>query len=108
MVRSAIMTTAEITDRQGKAIMDGGGDGGRAGVFAMGTGHVSPARAVDPGLVYDIQPAGYVTHLCMLGYTHLEIFEITHTGVNCSGGAHERRQERRCCGHHAWCSQSRP
>ncbi|XP_066388780.1 subtilisin-like protease SBT1.2 [Miscanthus floridulus] len=84
MVRSAIMTTADITDRQGKAIMDGGGDVGRAGVFAMGAGHVSPARAVDPGLVYDIQPADYVTHLCTLGYTHLEIFKITHTGVNCS------------------------
>ncbi|KAL6660316.1 hypothetical protein ACP70R_002438 [Stipagrostis hirtigluma subsp. patula] len=82
MVRSAIMTTADITDRRGKPIMDG--DGGRADVFAMGAGHVNPARAVDPGLVYDIQPADYVTHLCTLGYTHMEIFKITHAGVNCS------------------------
>ncbi|WVZ55419.1 hypothetical protein U9M48_006079 [Paspalum notatum var. saurae] len=89
MVRSAIMTSADITDRQGKAIMDG--DGGRADVFAMGSGHVNPARAVDPGLVYDIQPADYVTHLCALGYTHMEIFKITHTGVNCSAVLQKNR-----------------
>ncbi|CAL4920714.1 unnamed protein product [Urochloa decumbens] len=89
MVRSAIMTSADITDRQGKAIMDGAG--GRAGVLAMGAGHVNPARAVDPGLVYDIQPGDYVTHLCTLGYTHMEIFKITHTGVNCSAVLRENR-----------------
>ncbi|KAL6902340.1 hypothetical protein ACP4OV_005216 [Aristida adscensionis] len=83
MVRSAIMTTADITDRRGKPIVDGDG-GGRAGVFAMGAGHVNPARAVDPGLVYDIAPGDYVTHLCTLGYTHAEVFKITHAGVNCS------------------------
>ncbi|KAK3150454.1 hypothetical protein QOZ80_3AG0233410 [Eleusine coracana subsp. coracana] len=81
MVRSAIMTSAEITDRQGKAVLDG--NGGRAGVFAMGAGHVSPARAVDPGLVYDVQPADYVTHLCTLGYTRREVFKITHAAVDC-------------------------
>uniref|UniRef100_A0A0D9VPF5 Subtilisin-like protease n=1 Tax=Leersia perrieri TaxID=77586 RepID=A0A0D9VPF5_9ORYZ len=84
MVRSAIMTTADVTDRQGKPIMDGGGDGGEADAFAMGAGHVNPARAVDPGLVYDIDPADYVTHLCTLGYTHMEIFKITHAAVNCT------------------------
>ncbi|XP_062213602.1 subtilisin-like protease SBT1.2 [Phragmites australis] len=89
MIRSAIMTTADITDRQGKPIMDG--DGGRADVFAMGAGHVNPARAVDPGLVYDIEPADYVTHLCTLGYTHMEIFKITHTGVNCSAVLRQNR-----------------
>jgi len=89
MVRSAIMTSADITDRQGKAIMDG--DGGRADVFAMGAGHVNPARAVDPGLVYDIQPGDYVTHLCTLGFTHMEIFKITHAGVNCSAVLQKNR-----------------
>lgn len=82
MVRSAIMTTADVTDRQGKPIMDG--NGGKADAYAMGAGHVNPARAVDPGLVYDIDPADYVTHLCNLGYTHMEIFKITHAGVNCT------------------------
>uniref|UniRef100_A0ACD5WIV5 Uncharacterized protein n=1 Tax=Avena sativa TaxID=4498 RepID=A0ACD5WIV5_AVESA len=82
MVRSAIMTTADVTDRQGKPITDG--DGGRADAFAMGAGHVNPALAVDPGLVYDIEPADYVTHLCTMGYTQREVFKITHSAVNCS------------------------
>jgi subtilisin family serine protease len=89
MVRSAIMTSADITDRRGKAILDG--DGERADLFAMGAGHVNPARAVDPGLVYDIQPGDYVTHLCTLGYTHMEIFKITHTGVNCTAVLEKNR-----------------
>lgn len=45
MSRSAIVSSADITGRQSKAIMDG--DGGHADVFAMGTGHVNPARAVE-------------------------------------------------------------
>uniref|UniRef100_A0ACD5WRT5 Uncharacterized protein n=1 Tax=Avena sativa TaxID=4498 RepID=A0ACD5WRT5_AVESA len=82
MVRSAIMTTADMTDHQGKPITDG--DGGRADAFAMGAGHVNPALAVDPGLVYDIEAADYVTHLCTMGYTQREVFKITHSAVNCS------------------------
>jgi hypothetical protein len=82
MVRSAIMTTADVTDRQGKPITDG--DGGRADAFAMGAGHLNPALAVDPGLVYDIEPADYMTHLCTMGYTQREVFKITHSAVNCS------------------------
>uniref|UniRef100_A0A453IZK9 Subtilisin-like protease n=1 Tax=Aegilops tauschii subsp. strangulata TaxID=200361 RepID=A0A453IZK9_AEGTS len=88
MVRSAIMTTADVTDRQGKPITDGDG-GDRADAFAMGAGHVNPALAVDPGLVYDIEPADYVTHLCTLGYTQREVFKITHSAVNCSELLHE-------------------
>ncbi|KAM3231135.1 hypothetical protein ACQJBY_061348 [Aegilops geniculata] len=88
MVRSAIMTTADVTDRQGKPITDGDG-GDRADAFAMGAGHVNPALAVDPGLVYDIEPADYVTHLCTLGYTKREVFKITHSAVNCSELLHE-------------------
>ncbi|KQK23709.1 subtilisin-like protease SBT1.2 [Brachypodium distachyon] len=89
MVRSAIMTTADATDRRGKPIADDGafGDGMPlpADAFAMGAGHVSPARAVDPGLVYDVEPGDYVTHLCTLGYTEKEVFKVTHAGgVNCS------------------------
>ncbi|KAM0845306.1 hypothetical protein ACQ4PT_056466 [Festuca glaucescens] len=82
MVRSAIMTTADVTDRQGKPITDG--DGERADAFAMGAGHVNPTIAVDPGMVYDIEPADYVTHLCTMGYTQREVFKITHSAVNCS------------------------
>lgn len=79
-IKSAIMTTADVTDHSGNPIMDGNKT---AGVFAIGAGHVNPERAISPGLVYDIKPDEYVTHLCTLGYTRSEIFTITHTNVSC-------------------------
>ncbi|GMY06203.1 subtilisin-like protease SBT1.2 [Fagus crenata] len=79
-IKSALMTTADITDHSGKPIMDGDKP---AGVFAIGAGHVNPGKAIDPGLIYDIKPDEYVTHLCTLGYTIKEIFTITHRNVSC-------------------------
>ncbi|KAA8550697.1 hypothetical protein F0562_002382 [Nyssa sinensis] len=79
-IRSAIMTTADITDHSGKPIMDGDKP---AGLFATGAGHVNPERAINPGLIYDIKPDEYITHLCTLGYTRSEIFSVTHRNVSC-------------------------
>lgn len=88
-VRSAIMTTADIGDHSGKPIMDGKE---QAGVFAIGAGHVNPTRAVDPGLIYDIKPDDYITHLCTLGYTQSEIFTITHRNTSCREVLHQNKQ----------------
>ncbi|KAJ4812212.1 Subtilisin-like protease SBT1.2 [Rhynchospora pubera] len=80
-VRSAMMTTADVADHSGKPITDGKD---KASVFAMGAGHVSPNRAIDPGLVYDIRPDDYITHLCTLRYSQRQIFTITHRNFSCS------------------------
>lgn len=79
-IRSALMTTADVTDHLGKPIMDGDQP---AGLFALGAGHVNPEKAVNPGLVYDILPTDYITHLCSLGYTRSEVFSVTHRNVSC-------------------------
>lgn len=79
-IRSALMTTAEVTDHFGKPIMDGDQP---AGLFAIGAGHVNPERAINPGLIYDIQPIDYIIHLCTIGYTKSEIFSITHRNISC-------------------------
>lgn len=79
-IKSAIMTTADVTDHSGNPIMDGDKP---AGVFAIGAGHINPVRAIDPGLIYDIRPEEYVTHLCTLGYTKSDILTITHRNVSC-------------------------
>ncbi|KAK2648565.1 hypothetical protein Ddye_016054 [Dipteronia dyeriana] len=79
--KSAIMTTADATDHFGKPIMDGNRT---AGVFAIGAGNVNPVRAINPGLIYDIKPDDYVTHMCNLGYTRSQIFTITHRNVSCN------------------------
>ncbi|KAK9087718.1 hypothetical protein Syun_030112 [Stephania yunnanensis] len=79
-IKSAIMTTADIFDHYGKPIMDVNKP---AELFAIGSGHVNPERAINPGLVYNIMSDEYVIHLCTIGYTSSEIFAITHRNVSC-------------------------
>ncbi|KAL3850011.1 hypothetical protein ACJIZ3_011893 [Penstemon smallii] len=81
-IKSALMTSADTNDHLGKPVMDGDKP---AGLFAMGAGHVNPERAINPGLVYDIQPNEHITHLCTLGYSKSDIFSITHRNVSCRG-----------------------
>ncbi|XP_009119332.1 subtilisin-like protease SBT1.2 [Brassica rapa] len=79
-IRSAMMTTADLYDRRGKEIRDGDKP---AGVFAIGAGHVNPVKAINPGLVYNIQPVDYIAYLCTIGFTRSDILAITHRNVSC-------------------------
>lgn len=88
-IKSALMTTADMHDHQGKPIMDGDKP---ADLFAMGAGQVNPERAINPGLVYDIRPDDHITHLCTLGYRRSEIFSITQRNVSC----HDILRKNRC------------
>ncbi|XP_031482359.1 subtilisin-like protease SBT1.2 [Nymphaea colorata] len=74
-IKSAIMTTANVLNQHGKPIA--------GGLFATGAGNVNPLRAIDPGLVYDMEPIEYIPHLCSLGYERTEIYTITHRNVSC-------------------------
>ncbi|XP_020242676.1 subtilisin-like protease SBT1.7 [Asparagus officinalis] len=66
-IKSAIMTTADVLDRDGLPIVDEQSNSlETATYFAMGAGHVNPSRAMDPGLVYDVDPEDYVRYLCGL------------------------------------------
>lgn len=40
----------------------------KATPFAYGAGHVQPNRAMDPGLVYDLNEDDYLNYLCSRGY----------------------------------------
>ncbi|KAF1881431.1 hypothetical protein Lal_00023467 [Lupinus albus] len=79
-IKSAIMTTAEVTDHTGRSILD---EDKPATAFALGAGHVNPQRALNPGLIYDIRPNDYINHLCSIGYKRSEIFSITHRNISC-------------------------
>ncbi|KAL6842836.1 hypothetical protein ACP4OV_027149 [Aristida adscensionis] len=59
MIKSAIVTTALVTDRFGMPIQAEGVPRKLADPFDFGGGHIDPDRAVDPGLVYDIDPKEY-------------------------------------------------
>ncbi|KAK1558342.1 hypothetical protein Q3G72_001333 [Acer saccharum] len=45
----------------------------------FGAGHVNPNKAMDPGLVYDIEVEDYIYYLCGLNYTSNQIRVLTGT-----------------------------
>ncbi|CAN1186316.1 Subtilisin-like protease 4 [Linum perenne] len=81
-IKSAIMTTADLTDLGGNLITDQ--QFAAVNVFAIGSGHVNPRRADNPGLVYDIQPDDYIPYLCGLGYNDTQVGFTVQKRVDCS------------------------
>jgi subtilisin family serine protease len=81
-IKSAIMTTADVLNLEGKQIVDQ--TLLPADIFATGAGHVNPSKANNPGLVYDIQPDDYIPYLCGLNYTDENVGVIVQrAGVKC-------------------------
>ncbi|XP_044490015.1 subtilisin-like protease SBT5.4 [Mangifera indica] len=82
-IRSAIMTTATPSDRNGRPILDYNRT--EATPFAYGAGHVNPTNALDPGLVYDLNPENYLDYLCAHGYNDslLRSFTISDKPYSC-------------------------
>ncbi|BAS74747.1 Os01g0795100 [Oryza sativa Japonica Group] len=58
-LKSAIVTTASVTDERGMPILAEGLPRKIADPFDYGGGHINPNRAADPGLIYDIDPSDY-------------------------------------------------
>ncbi|XP_066335172.1 subtilisin-like protease SBT3.8 [Miscanthus floridulus] len=58
-LKSAIVTTASVTDEHGMPILAEGLPRKIADPFDYGGGHINPNRAADPGLIYDINPNDY-------------------------------------------------
>lgn len=78
-IRSAIMTTSYLVDNRNNPIGDLQNLKELATPFAMGSGHIDPNKALDPGLVYDASTTDYVNLLCALHYTTKEIKTITRS-----------------------------
>ena len=79
------MTTANPLDNARNPIIDNGNEFRPATPLAIGSGHVDPNKALDPGLVYDTTPQDYVNLLCSLGYTNEQIVTLTRAkAYNCS------------------------
>ncbi|KAM5557197.1 subtilisin-like protease SBT1.3 [Rosa sericea] len=85
-IKSALMTTAYVHDNTHKPLEDAS----KAKIstpFDHGAGHINPRKALDPGLVYDIQPQDYLEFLCTqkLTPTQLKVFSnrtCRHTLAN--------------------------
>ncbi|XP_076885801.1 subtilisin-like protease [Bidens hawaiensis] len=81
-IKSAIMTTADQVSLNGNPIAEE--NGLQADRFAIGSGHVNPSKANDPGLVFDIEPDDYIPYLCGLGYTSQQVGIIVTKTVSCA------------------------
>ncbi|KAJ0971157.1 hypothetical protein J5N97_019116 [Dioscorea zingiberensis] len=67
-IKSAIVTTASITNEHGWPIEAEGLPRKVADPFDFGGGNVNPNRAVDPGLIFDIDPKDYLKYFnCSIG-----------------------------------------
>ncbi|KAI4372202.1 hypothetical protein MLD38_010466 [Melastoma candidum] len=81
-IKSAIMTTANQLNLKRSPIVDEQLQ--PADVFAIGSGHVNPLKANDPGLVYDITPDDYIPYICSLGYTDQQVSTVVGRSITCS------------------------
>ncbi|KAB2622588.1 subtilisin-like protease SDD1 [Pyrus ussuriensis x Pyrus communis] len=75
------MTTVNVLNLAGTPIVNQ--DLTPVDVFANGGGHVNPAKANDPGLIFDIKPEDYFPYLCGLNYNEITIKIITQQTVKC-------------------------
>ncbi|KAL3646376.1 hypothetical protein CASFOL_011556 [Castilleja foliolosa] len=82
-IRSALMTTAYTAYKNGKVIQDVS-TGKPATPFEYGSGHVDPASALNPGLVYDLAAEDYLSFLCALNYTSAQINSLARRNFSCS------------------------
>ncbi|OMO74669.1 hypothetical protein COLO4_26542 [Corchorus olitorius] len=74
-VRSALMTTADTIDNNGTTLTNELTN--LPGTpLDYGAGHINPNKAMDPGLIYDIDWQGYVDFLCGLHYNDTEMRAI--------------------------------
>ena len=86
-IRSALMTTAVVTDNRGGPVGDEAEPGRAATPFDYGAGHITLGKALDPGLVYDAGEEDYVAFMCSIGYEPNEIEVVTHKPVSCPAPA---------------------
>ncbi|KAK4267183.1 hypothetical protein QN277_023999 [Acacia crassicarpa] len=86
-VKSALMTTAYNVDNSGKNIQDLG-SGKESTPFVHGAGHVDPNRALNPGLVYDLDTNDYLAFLCSIGYDprRISVFIRRPASLDICGG----------------------
>ncbi|KAH9321711.1 hypothetical protein KI387_016350, partial [Taxus chinensis] len=74
-IKSAIMTTAYVLDNTNQPILTSP-TGNPAGPFSYGSGHINPAAALDPGLVYDYDVDDLVDFLCSNGVTPSQLSNL--------------------------------
>lgn len=82
-IKSALMTTAYIHDNTRGPLKDAS-KATPSTPYDHGAGHINPMKALDPGLVYDIEAQDYFEFLCAQGLTSTELLVFSKfTKRNC-------------------------
>eukprot|EP01018_Ginkgo_biloba_P008333 Gb_41301 [translate_table: standard] len=81
-IKSAIMTTAFVIDNTNKSILRNP-NGTMTEPFDLGSGHIDPVRALDPGLFYDYDVTDAIDFLCSNGATHAQLRNLTRDKTTC-------------------------
>ncbi|KAL3380676.1 hypothetical protein AABB24_001036 [Solanum stoloniferum] len=79
-IRSAMMTTVNHLNSAQKPITED--DNMVASPLGIGSGHVDPNRALDPGLVYDATPQDYINLICSLNFTEEQFKTFARSSTN--------------------------
>lgn len=82
-IRSALMTTAYSTYKNGQPLYDSANFTLKSTPFEYGAGQVNPVKALDPGLVYDLDSSDYLSFLCAINYTTAEISILINKNFTC-------------------------
>ncbi|PIA58976.1 hypothetical protein AQUCO_00400084v1 [Aquilegia coerulea] len=81
-IKSAIMTTATVVDNNHSLIVKDP-FGSQTTPFDYGSGHVKPAAALDPGLVYEYDSSDIIYFLCSSGAGPAQLKNITGKPLTC-------------------------
>ncbi|KAM0996842.1 hypothetical protein ACFX2C_006797 [Malus domestica] len=81
-IKSAIMTTATVIDNN-RSVIGRDPNGTPTTPFDYGSGHINPAAAINPGLVYDFDSHDLINFLCSTGATPLQLKNLTGSLVYC-------------------------
>nr|GMD85723.1 subtilisin-like protease SBT3.9 isoform X1 [Ipomoea batatas] len=82
-IKSALVTTASLTDQYGQNAVAEGAPPKQADPFDYGGGHVDANKALDPGLIYDMDRNDYAQFLCSMGYNKTAISWLTRSLLPC-------------------------
>ncbi|CAL5187828.1 unnamed protein product [Lathyrus oleraceus] len=82
VIRSALMTTAYTTYKNNQTLLDSVTNK-PATPFDFGAGHVDPVSALNPGLVYDLTVDDYLSFLCALNYSAVNIEIVARRNYTC-------------------------
>ncbi|KAK9735063.1 hypothetical protein RND81_04G181200 [Saponaria officinalis] len=80
MIKSALMTTATITDNMGRSLRN---NSDVASPHETGVGEISPVKALDPGLVFPTTTQDYFNFLCYCGYSRKHLRAVSTTKLHC-------------------------